>query len=310
MKKIINSFPIDAVVTWVDGNDIHHKEKMFRFIDEKQMSIKDFKLRYEQINEIKFCLDSLIKFAPYLRKIFLITDEQKPDFLNLESDSKYKKVVIVDHKEIFSGYHGYLPTFSSLSIESCLHRIPGLAEHFIYLNDDFFLINHTFKEDFFRDGYPVLRGKWLKYDSDIFYKRLTKKRDGLKAHQQNSAKLIGSSKYFRSFHTPHPLRKSTLESFFNHNHEIFLNNIQFKFRNGQQFAPQVLANHVEIKNGTCFLERDLKLTYFRSFNKPIIWYALSIRLKRKSLFLGLQSLSSCPPKTLRYILNYLDKVLY
>ena len=60
MNKTINPFPIDAVVTWVDGNDIHHKEKMFRFIDEKQMSIKDFKLRYEQINEIKFCLDSLI----------------------------------------------------------------------------------------------------------------------------------------------------------------------------------------------------------------------------------------------------------
>ena len=123
VNKIINPFPIDAVVTWVDGNDIHHKEKMFRFIDEKQMSIKDFKLRYRQINEIKFCLDSLIKFAPYLRKIFLITDEQKPDFLNLEIDPKYKKVVIVDHKEIFSGYHDYLPTFSSLSIESCLHRM-------------------------------------------------------------------------------------------------------------------------------------------------------------------------------------------
>ena len=145
---------------------------------EKSMSSKEFKSRYEQINEINFCIDSLIKFAPFLRKIFLITDQQIPKFLNGDVHA-YKKVILIDHKEIFKDYHEYLPTFNSLSIETCMHRIPELAEHFIYLNDDFFLINPTRQEDFFRGGHPILRGKWLKYDSDIFYKRQSNVLEGI-----------------------------------------------------------------------------------------------------------------------------------
>ena len=311
MKKTINSFPVDAVVTWVDGNDSDHKEKILHYIGgEAPMNSKEFSSRYDQINEIQFCIDSLIKFAPFLRKIFLITDAQKPEFISADDSLVYEKVIIIDHKEIFRGHHEHLPTFNSLSIETCIHRVSGLAEHFIYLNDDFFLINPTKEEDFFSGGLPILRGKWLNYDSDIFYKRKSKKRGGFKSLQQNSAKLVGSKRYFRSFHTPYPLRKSTLENFFKQNHEIFLNNIKSKFRSPDQFVPQVLANHIEIKNKTCCIESDLKLMYFRSYDKPLFWYALIIRFKSRSLFLGLQSLSNCPSKILSFILNWLNKVLY
>jgi hypothetical protein len=46
-------------------------------------------------------------------------------------------VTIVDHREIF-GDDGVLPTFNSHAIESCLHRIDGLSDHYLYLNDDVF----------------------------------------------------------------------------------------------------------------------------------------------------------------------------
>jgi hypothetical protein len=46
-------------------------------------------------------------------------------------------MTLVDHREIIDA--DYLPTFNSHAIEACLHRIPGLAEHFVYFNDDVFL---------------------------------------------------------------------------------------------------------------------------------------------------------------------------
>ena len=47
------------------------------------------------------------------------------------------RVNVVDHGEILPA--DALPTFNSHAIETALHRIPGLAEHLLYFNDDFFL---------------------------------------------------------------------------------------------------------------------------------------------------------------------------
>lgn len=300
---------IDAVVLWVDGDDPKHKEKILSYSKtDKLDQSSEFRDRFSQINEIKFCIDSLLKFAPFLRKIHIVTDNQVPDFLTKESDkSIYRKVSIVDHKIIFKGYQQYLPTFNCLSIETCMHRIPELAEHFIYFNDDFFLINKTSPKDFFKEDLPILRGRWKKFYTDIFYKRFIKKREGQKYWQQNAARLLDSKKYYRFFHTPHALRKSTFENFFKNNEITFLNNIKYKFRDRNQFTPQGLANHIEIINGTCIFERDLKLMYFRTFQKPILWYMLMFKIKSKCLFLGLQSLNSSPPKTLAYIIHWLTK---
>ena len=42
-----------------------------------------------------------------------------------------------------------MPTFNSHAIESALHKIPGLAENFIYFNDDFLVTKPTHKSFFF-----------------------------------------------------------------------------------------------------------------------------------------------------------------
>ena len=48
----------------------------------------------------------------------------------------------------------FLPTFNSVVIERYMHRIPGLSEHFVYFNDDFYIINHLPVERFFKNGLP------------------------------------------------------------------------------------------------------------------------------------------------------------
>ena len=309
-KKNVTETPIDAVILWVDGDDQKHQEKILPYIkNTDRIHSKKFRTRFDQVNEIKFAIDSILKFASYIRNIYIVTDEQTPDFLTIEEASEtYKKVSIIDHKAIFNGYDEFLPTFNCRPIETCLFRIPNLAEHFIYFNDDFFLINETKPTDFFKDDLPVLRGKWLKFDKDIFYKKFKKAKKGHKAVQQNAAKLVGFNKYYNFKHTPHPLRKSTFENYFKANKDVFIENIKHKFRNENQFTPQGLANHIEIKNKTCVLKNDLQLLYFRSYKKPLIWYKFKLNIKgKKNLFLAMQSLDLCPPNILKYLLEWLEK---
>jgi Stealth protein CR2, conserved region 2/Stealth protein CR1, conserved region 1 len=302
--------PIDAVILWVDGNDEAHRAKMLPYIEDKtKFNTAKFRTRYDQVNEIKFTIDSILKFAPFVRNIFIITDNQTPTFLNKnEKEKKYNSVIIIDHKDIFRGYEEFLPTFNCRPIETCMYRIPELAEHFIYFNDDFFLINDTKPDDFFKNGLPILRGKWLKFPEDKFKSKFKNPRVGHKFAQQLGAKLLGFNKYYNFRHTPHPLRKSTFKNYFDAHPNVFLENIKYRFRNSKQFTPQGFAYHLEIKNKTCYLKKDLQLLYFRSYKKSLYWYKYKLNINsKKKLFLGLQSLDRAPQPILNYILSWLDK---
>ncbi|TVZ50915.1 hypothetical protein [Dokdonia sp. Hel_I_53] len=301
---------IDAVILWVDGSDMNHKDKMRPFLPlDKNIEDESVRTRYDQVNEIEYTVNSILKFAPYIRKIFIVTDNQKPSFLNHSGEiNKYNNVQIIDHKVIFKGYEKFLPTFNSRSIETCIHRIPTLSEHFIYFNDDFFLINKTVGQDFFKNGFPVLRGKWLSFPEKKFFKKFKKKRIGHKSAQQKSAKIVGLNEYYNFRHTPHPLRKSTLENFYNENHEHFINNIKYRFRNGNQYLAQGLSNHLEIINNSCEFENDLRLLYFRSFKKPLWWYRFKLKNKETNkLFLGLQSLDRSSFSKMNFFLSWLEE---
>ena len=43
----------------------------------------------------------------------------------------------------------HLPTYSSPAIEAHIHRIPGLSDNFIYLNDDVMFGEEVWPEDFY-----------------------------------------------------------------------------------------------------------------------------------------------------------------
>ena len=95
---------IDAVITWVDGNDPGHKAKMQSYLENKPVvDDKTIKMRYGQINEIEYCVKSILKFAPFIRNIFIITDDQTPDFLSdpVLAKKEYPNVSVIDHKVIF-----------------------------------------------------------------------------------------------------------------------------------------------------------------------------------------------------------------
>lgn len=103
--------------------------------------------RFRDSEELRYSLRSLEKYAPWIRKIFLVTDNQVPYWLNLENS----RIQIVPHTEIFPN-KSHLPVFSSPAIESHIHRIKGLSKKFIYFNDDVFLGAPTYPEDFYFIG--------------------------------------------------------------------------------------------------------------------------------------------------------------
>ena len=306
--------PVDVVITWVDGEDEKLKEKIRNYRPRTKKIYKDFFSRYIQMNEIQYCVHSILKYADFVRNIFIVTDNQIPKFLIDKKTDKYKKVKVVDHTEIFADNKSLLPVFNSRSIETKIHRIPGLAEHFIYFNDDMILLRGVSKSDFFVDNLPVLRGKWRTFKENIFYKkfRFTKKvnQAGHVYAQEKSAKILGFQKLFKFHHTPQPMRISTNQLFFSNHNGLEEQNSSFKFRSNEQFLMQGVANHLELKNGSCHVLSDYQMVHFRSYNKPNFWlkFKLNYFCNRKNrLFLNLQDLNLCPPSKQTYFIRWLEK---
>lgn len=148
-----NSNHIDLVYLWVDGNDPIWQAKRNAFIGKPQEdSPVNCKGRTADNNELLYSLRSVETHAPWIRKIFIITDEQTPGWLDVSNP----RAQIIDLKEIMPSQ--ILPCFNSSLIEKFLYNIPGLAEQFLYANDDMFINKEVTPNDFFTpEGFPIVR---------------------------------------------------------------------------------------------------------------------------------------------------------
>ena len=129
----MEDFDIDLVYLWCDGNDENFaQQKRERMIQCGVHPEGALDCRFVQIDELKYSLRSVDKYMPWIRHIFIVTNNQIPKWLK-----QHEKITIVDHSEIMP--ETARPCFNSEAIECCLHKIPNLAEHFIYANDDMFI---------------------------------------------------------------------------------------------------------------------------------------------------------------------------
>lgn len=149
---------IDAVYTWIDASDEKRYMQRERFIRQVSACESERRLPVNFIDgdsrhtELYYSLHSLRVFAPWIRTVWIVTHENHvPSFM-----CEFPRAKVVHHGSIFKNASN-LPTFSSRAIESNIHRIKGLAEKFIYINDDMFLGQHLTPDDFFVGGKPVLR---------------------------------------------------------------------------------------------------------------------------------------------------------
>jgi len=210
--------------------------------------------------EIYLCLASLEHNAPWLRKIWIITDEQSPDLSRLSAALR-AKVHLVDHSDIFANHGAALPTFNSLAIETFLWNIAGLSDRFIYFNDDVFLTAPCQKSDFFSPSGPILRGAWA--DFGALQNDPIQMADPTKFNhymQLNAADLCGvpAQRLFRAAHVAHPCLRRTMVHLHSRFEAAFRDNARYQMRDIRQFSPQSLHNHACIlqKTGTLHPVKD------------------------------------------------------
>lgn len=131
-------FPIDVVYTWVDSSDPEWRKKFEaysgRTLRTEFHEEASGEQRFRSRDELKYSLRSLSMYAPWVRHVYIVTDGQVPEFIDFDSDG----ITLVDHTEIAKAPDA-LPVFNSSAIISWLHRVPGLSEHYIYMNDDVFI---------------------------------------------------------------------------------------------------------------------------------------------------------------------------
>lgn len=301
---------VDAVITWVDGQDEAHRTKRLNHLRKLGVQTCSVEMaeRLHSANEIEYCLRSLLRFAPWFNRIYLVTDAQVPKALETIRDPR---IQVVDHKVIFRGYESYLPTFNSLTIESLLWRIPGLSEKFVYFNDDCLLLRPLQEEAFFREGKPVLRGQF-KLQSRYQPWKL-KKVAPHRALEERAARQVGFPLRFYTLpHMPFPLLKSTFEDYFAKHESELKENLNHPIRSYKQFWSISLFYHLMQQSKLGLSARDLSAVSIHarlhSLNK--IQKRLARISKDESIaFACIQDLSQASSEAYQYLNHWLEQYL-
>lgn len=143
-------FNVDFVVPWVDGSDPVWIAKKNKYstggTTEADLNSDE---RYREFGTLKNWVDRVEKYAPWVHRVFIITDNQDLGF-ELPNE-KYKQI---NHSDYIAAE--YLPLFNSNPILLNVDRIEGLSEHFVMFNDDMILNNPVDYDDFFtKEGTPI-----------------------------------------------------------------------------------------------------------------------------------------------------------
>lgn len=138
---------IDFVVLWIDNTDLKwQSEKEFWEEKYNKTNWGNGAVRFRDWGLFKYWFRCIEKNAPWVRKVHLVTNGQVPSWLDLSNP----KLELNIHSSFMDPES--LPTFSSHAIELQLGNINTLAEHFVYYNDDTFLLKEVSPDYFFKNG--------------------------------------------------------------------------------------------------------------------------------------------------------------
>ncbi|MFH8986515.1 stealth conserved region 3 domain-containing protein [Streptomyces sp. NPDC017940] len=209
-------FPVDAVYTWVDDTDPGWRAARAAALAEASgagpgastdSSPDTGTVRFRNRDELRYSLRSLAMYAPWVRHVYLVTAGQVPNWL----DRDHPGLTVVDHRDLFADQDA-LPTFNSHAIETQLHRVEGLAEHFLYFNDDMFLGRPTTPGTFFL-GSGLPRFFWSSMPVPPL--PVSAADEGYLAAAKNNRELLrrdfGRTATHCFYHVPYALRRSILQ---------------------------------------------------------------------------------------------------
>lgn len=237
---------VDAVYLWVDDSDDRWRAKRGAYRPVAETAVATAKSRFRQFDELPYSIRMLAKNAPFIRKVFVVVDDQDPKLDDIAKELPFE-VVIVNHSEFIP--QQYLPTFNSRAITAHLHRIPGLAERFLYCNDDVFVGAPSQLTDWF-DGYKLcLRFTETKFpplnslaENEVLYRARWK---AVELAREQGWKVTDQMPE----HAPYPLTKTALNEIWKQFPREMQTTSSAKFRAADAILPELLADYWAIGNG-------------------------------------------------------------
>jgi hypothetical protein len=269
-------FPVDVVYTWVDGSDPDWQRRRSAFGGGGYHTESANAARYISRDELRYSLRALEQNAPWVRHIYLVTDRQRPEWLSLRNS----RLTVVDHSEIFKDPTA-LPTYNSHAIESQLHHIDGLSEHFLYFNDDMFLGCPVTPKDFF-----LSNGMTRTFYSPSQVPRwgLTVGDRPVDAAGKNNRRIIlesfGSAIVQKLRHAPYALRRSVLYEIEREFSEAHRDTSRSRFRSATDISiPSSLYHYYAYFTGRA-VPSDISFAYL-DLARPEIARRLGILLAKR-----------------------------
>ncbi|MDX2381224.1 MAG: stealth family protein, partial [Acidimicrobiia bacterium] len=269
-------FPVDVVYTWVDGTDSAWLQSFAQTAEAEGREVSDSALdpaRYADRDELRYSLRSRWAFAGWVRNIYVVTAGQRPEWL-VEDD----RLRIVDHAEIFFGED--LPTFNSHSIEASLHRIDGLAEHFLYFNDDMFLGRPIQPSLFFNPAglakvfTSMARVPGHEFDGMLAYDTAARRGSELLRER------FGRVPSHKPYHSPYAVRRSVMDEIEAEFPEPYARTVASRFRSPDDLSvPASLAQHYALLTGRG-VEGELRNDYVNLESARLGLHLERLRLSR------------------------------
>jgi len=143
--------PIDFVLPWVDSSDTKWQAERNRYKgNNSDNTDANANARFRDMETLKYALRAIEQNCPWYNNIYLITEGHVPKWLDVE----HERIIHVTHQELFVD-PSHLPVFNSSAIEMNLANLKGLSEQFVYMNDDFIILNAIEPKRFFQKGKPV-----------------------------------------------------------------------------------------------------------------------------------------------------------
>lgn len=263
---------IDIVVLWVDGSDpefIREKQTVTGQVADLNQE-NDGEQRYRDYGIFNYWFRMIEKHAPWVNRVYLVTNGQKPEWLNLE----HPKLRWITHKEFMP--KEYLPSFNSSAIEMNLHRIEDLSENYLYFNDDTYLIKDSQPSDFYKKNQPKLLAvydalvPWSPFtniyhnDVELIYRHFPNKK-ALKSSPwkffnyrygflvlKNLLLLPWGPTGYVNQHLPVPMKKSTLAHLWDIEGEILDRTSRNKIRDYGVDVNQYICQHWQIESNQFF----------------------------------------------------------
>lgn len=187
---------MDVVITYVNGLDPVWQKDYQKYTD-----VPVLEKRFRDWGTLKYLLRGVQYHMPFIENVHLVVshESQVPEWVDREN------LHVVLHSDFIP--QEFLPTFNCNTLEMHLHRIPGLAEEYLYFNDDMFPVRDCRPEDFFRDGKPVIRFT-KHFLASGMYKKICRNSDHLAG---TLAGVRPSLRFVRPQHICSPMLRSVCE---------------------------------------------------------------------------------------------------